>query len=64
MIKFFNQLKKLYVDQQSDLLTLQKSLSTLEENRESFQNNILVWTEQDKSAEINIQRLKLSLIHI
>jgi len=56
-----NQLKKLYVDQQSDLLTLQKSLSTLEENRESFQNNILVCTEQDKSAELNIQRLKNEL---
>ena len=59
--KKLNQLKKLYVDQQSDLLTLQKSLSTLEENRESFQNNILVWTEQDKSAELNIQRLKNEL---
>ncbi len=52
------QLKKLYVDQQSDLLSLQKDLSTLEENRESFQNNILVYSEQDKSAELNIQRLK------
>ena len=59
--KKLNQLKKLYVDQQSDLLTLQKSLSTLEENRESFQNNILVWTEQDKSAELNIERLKNEL---
>ena len=41
-----NELKKLYVNQQSDLLTLQKSLSTLEENRESFQNNILVWVPE------------------
>ena len=52
------QLKKLYVEQQSDLLSLQKALSALEEDRESFQNNILVWSEQDKAAELNIQRLK------
>ena len=54
-------LKKHYVDQQSDLLSLQKDLSTLEENRESFQNNILVCSEQDKAAELNIQRLKNEL---
>ena len=54
-------LKKHYVDQQSDLLSLQKDLSTLEENRESLQNNILVCSEQDKAAELNIQRLKNEL---
>ena len=51
-------LKKLYVDQQSALLSSQNSLSVLEEERESFQNNILVWSEQEKSAGLNIQRLK------
>jgi chromosome segregation protein len=56
--KKLTQLKKLYVEQQSDVLSLQKALSALEEDRESFQNNILVWSEQDKAAELNIQRLK------
>jgi chromosome segregation protein len=54
-------LKKLYVDQQSALLSSQNSLSVLEEERESFQNNILVWSEQEKSAGLNIQRLKNEL---
>jgi len=52
------QLKKLYVEQQSDLGSLQKVIGELEDDRESFQNKILVWSEQDKASRLNIERLK------
>ena len=52
------QLKQLYVEQQSDLVSLQKVIGELEDDRESFQNKILVWSEQDKASRLNIERLK------
>ncbi|MBT5440045.1 MAG: chromosome segregation protein SMC [Candidatus Marinimicrobia bacterium] len=52
------QLKKLYIEQQSDLGSLQKVIGGLEDDRESFQNKILVWSEQDKASRLNIERLK------
>ena len=52
------QLKQLYVEQQSDLGSLQKVIGGLEDDRESFQNKILVWSEQDKASRLNIERLK------
>ena len=52
------QLKQLYVEQQSDLGSLQKVIGGLEDDRESFQNKILVWSEQDKASRLNVERLK------
>ena len=52
-----NHLKNLYSEQQGELHTLQKALGELEEERESARNNVLVWSEQEKAAGANIERL-------
>ena len=59
-----NKLKTLYTQQQSELSEHQNSLSALETKRESIQNNVIVCTEKDRSADANIQRLnKESLVN-
>ena len=55
--KKLNHLKELYNEQQSELQSIQKALRSLEVDRELAQNNILVWSEKDIAAEININRL-------
>ena len=52
-----NQLKALYSEQQGELNDLQASLKSLEEKRELLQNDVLVCSEKDRSAESNIRRL-------
>ena len=52
-----NQLKTLYSEQQAELQSFQTVLRTLEEKRELSSNNVLIWLEQDKAAEVNMQRL-------
>ena len=52
-----NQLKVLYSEQQGELNDLQASLKSLEEKRELVQNDVLVCSEKDRSAESNIRRL-------
>ena len=52
-----DELKTLYSEQQGELQALQSALRTLEEERETARNNVLVWSEQDKAAEANIHRL-------
>ena len=62
--KELNKLKKLYTQQQSELSEHQNYLSSLEIKRESIQNNVIVCTEKDRSADANIQRLnKESLVN-
>jgi len=56
--KELDQLKTLYGEQQSELNALQTSLQSLEEEREQSQNNVLVWSEKDRSADSNIERLE------
>ena len=59
-----NKLKKLYTQQQSELSEHQNYLSSLEIKRESIQNNVIVCTEKDRSADANIQLLnKESLVN-
>lgn len=52
-----DELKTLYSEQQSELHSLQTALRSLEEERETARNNVLVWSEQDKATEANINRL-------
>lgn len=49
--------KKIYKDQQEDLRKKQFHLQELEKAKSDSQNNILIWNEQHRSAEININRL-------
>ena len=49
--------KKVYKDQQEDLRKKQFQLQELEKAKSDSQNNILIWNEQHRSAEININRL-------
>ena len=49
--------KKIYKDQQEDLRKKQFQLQELEKAKSDSQNNILIWNEQHRSAEININRL-------
>lgn len=49
--------KKVYKDQQEDLRKKQFHLQELEKAKSDSQNNILIWNEQYRSAEININRL-------
>ena len=51
-------LKSIYSEQQTELNSLQSALRKMEEERESFRHNILVWSEQDKATEATTQRLK------
>ena len=51
-------LKSIYSEQQTELNSLQSALRKMEEERESFRHNVLVWSEQDKATEATIQRLK------
>ncbi|MDP6339656.1 MAG: chromosome segregation protein SMC [Candidatus Marinimicrobia bacterium] len=50
-------LRSLYGEQQKELTGLQSALRELEESRETVRNNVLVWSEQDKASEANIERL-------
>ena len=49
--------KKIYKDQQEDLRKKQFHLQELEKAKSDSQNNVLIWNEQHRSAEININRL-------
>ena len=49
--------KKIYQEQQEDLRKKQFQLQDLEKSKSDSQNNVLIWNEQQKSAEININRL-------
>ena len=49
--------KKIYKKQQEDLRKKQFQLQELEKAKSDSQNNILIWNEQHRSAEININRL-------
>ena len=49
--------KKIYKDQQEDLRKKQFHLQELEKVKSDSQNNVLIWNEQHRSAEININRL-------
>ena len=49
--------KKIYKDQQEDLRKKQFHLQELEKVKSESQNNVLIWNEQHRSAEININRL-------
>ena len=51
-------LKSIYSEQQTELNSLQSALRKMEEERESFRHNVLVWSEQDKATEATTQRLK------
>ena len=51
-------LKSIYSEQQTELNSLQSALRKMEEERESFRHNVLVWSEQDKATEATIQRLQ------
>ena len=49
--------KKIYKDQQEDLRKKQFHLQELEKAKSDSQNNVLIWKEQHRSAEINTNRL-------
>ena len=49
--------KVTYKEQQEDLRKKQSHLQDLEKTRSDAQNNILIWNEQHKSSEVNINRL-------
>ena len=49
--------KKIYKDQQEDLRKKQFHLQELEKAKSDSQNNVLIWKDQHRSAEININRL-------
>lgn len=51
------QLQEVYQSQSTELGVQQGNLSTLNDNRESLQNDLLVWTEQNRSAEQTVNRL-------
>jgi len=51
-------LKSIYSEQQTELNSLQSALRKMEEERESFRHNVLIWSEQDKATEATIQRLQ------
>jgi len=53
--------KKIYKEQQEDLRKKQSLLLDLEKGRSDAQNNVLIWNEQHKSAELNINRLTLEI---
>jgi Chromosome segregation ATPases len=55
--KELEEIKKTYVSQQEELQKMPINLQKLEKDRELAQNNVLIWNEQFKSAEININRL-------
>ena len=54
--------QKQFDHHQEDLKKMQINLQKLEKDRELAQNNVLIWNEQFKSAEININRLSNELI--
>ena len=53
--------KGVYKEQQEDLRNKQIHLQGLEKGRSEAQNNVLIWNEQYKSAELNINRLTVEL---
>lgn len=55
--KELGQLKSVYSTQQGELEELQQGLQTLEEERETLRNDVLVRSEQDKAAKATIERL-------
>ena len=59
--KELEEIKKTYISQQQELQKMQIKLQKLEKDRELAQNNILIWNEQFKSAEINMNRLSNEL---
>lgn len=55
--KELNQLQEIYQSQSGELSTQQDALNSLNHQRESLQNDLLVWTEQNRSSEQTINRL-------
>ena len=53
------QLQSVYQEQSVELTAQQDALISFNDKRESIQNNLLVWTEQNRSAEHSINRLSL-----
>ncbi len=54
-------IKAIYKEQQDELRNKQAHLQDLEKGRSEAQNNVLIWNEQYKSAELNINRLTIEL---
>lgn len=54
-------IKAIYKEQQDELRNRQAHLQDLEKGRSEAQNNVLIWNEQYKSAELNINRLTIEL---
>ena len=54
-------IKAIYKEQQDELRNKQIHLQNLEKGRSEAQNNVLIWNEQYKSAELNINRLTIEL---
>lgn len=54
-------IKAIYKEQQDELRSKQVHLQDLEKARSEAQNNVLIWNEQHKSAELNINRLTIEL---
>ncbi|MBT4686113.1 MAG: chromosome segregation protein SMC [Candidatus Marinimicrobia bacterium] len=54
-----NQLQEVYQSQSKELTGQQEALNSLNDKRESLQNDLLVWTEQNRSSEQSINRLDL-----
>ena len=54
-------IKAIYKEQQDELRNKQLHLQDLEKARSEAQNNVLIWNEQYKSAELNINRLTIEL---
>ena len=52
-------LREVYQQQDRELISLQDELKTLEEERDEYHQNVLVYTEQKRSAESTLERLHL-----
>ena len=52
-------LREVYQQQDKELISLQDELKTLEEERDEYHQNVLVYTEQKRSAESTLERLHL-----
>ena len=51
-------LRKTYSDQETKIQSIRKEINLLDENREDARQKVLIWQEQNKSAEKDIERLK------
>ena len=52
-----NVLKDKYSKQEADLQVLRKSINALDDKREDAKQKVLIWQEQNKSAEKDLERL-------